>query len=257
MNSKCGSIAFILAGLLVFSAWPPAHAQGAKSASVSVAIRISPFASIDFPDGFDFIIEVPDENKGKGHDNGKGKGHDSHGNGNGYGHDKDGYWPIIRPVLIPFKVHGNALASVSVAPDEFMRIDGGLYLGLALKDGGGDHKNQKGNGHPKGKGKGHDDHDDGRIGYNVIVQFPINSWLHASIGGWDGLGSGFWDDFAGLPGQDGVGTPALSADVSLRRHGVLGMIYIVAKHRWTEDGRDAAPGKYRGTVEVTLTAGEQ
>jgi hypothetical protein len=66
-----------------------------------------------------------------------------------------------------------------------------------------------------------------------------------------------WNGFAMLPGQNGVGTPALTANVSLRRRGVPGMIYIVSRHHWTVDGHYATPGEYRGTVEVTLTAGGQ
>jgi hypothetical protein len=31
------------------------------------------------------------------------------------------------------------------------------------------------------------------------------------------------------------------------------MIHIVAKQHWTTDGKDAAPGEYRGALEVTLT----
>jgi hypothetical protein len=175
MNLKACLTALLVVGSLALPAWPPAVAQAAESASVSVAIWISPFASIDFPDGFDFVIDVPDKKEGNGHHNKQGKGHDDHGNGYGYGHDKDGYWPAIKPVLIPFKVHGNALATVSIAPDDFIKIKGGTYLGEALKVGGNHHRNQRGNGHSKSKGKGHSGRDDGRIGYNVIVQFPSSA----------------------------------------------------------------------------------
>ena len=83
----------------------------------------------------------------------------------------------------------------------------------------------------------------------------MQDWRYASLDGWDGFGE-FLDDFASLPGQDGVGTPPLTTDVSQLGH-AFGMIYIVARKDWTTDGQDAAPGDYRGGVEVTLTADEQ
>jgi hypothetical protein len=65
------------------------------------------------------------------------------------------------------------------------------------------------------------------------------------------------DGFASLPGLGGAGTPPLTADLSRSSNERLGMIYIVAKDGWTEGGERAAPGKYRGAVQVTVTADQQ
>lgn len=240
--------------LLCVAGLSGADAADRKSASVPVTIRIAPIAYIDFPDGFDFVITVPEAKKGKGHDKGKGKGHDDHGNGKGKGHD-DGV--VIKPVLIPFKVVGNAVASISAKPDAFMRVYRGPWLGEAVKQGGDRHKNQQGKGHDKGKGNGHAKGHGGTLGYNVIVQFPIQSWHYAHLNGWDGLNGGFRAGFASLPGLNGAGTPPLTANVAGRRHGAYGMIHIVARQLWTKDGKDATPGKYWGSLEVTLTADGQ
>ena len=163
---------------------------------------------------------------------------------------------VIKPVLIPFKVVGNAVASISAKPDAFMRVYRGPWLGEAVKQDGDRHKNQQGKGHDdhgNGKGKGHDKGDGGTLGYNVIVQFPIQSWHYANLNGWDGLDGGFRAGFASLPGLNGAGTPPLTANVAGARHGAYGMIHIVARQHWTTDGKDATPGDYRGALEVTLT----
>ena len=52
--------------LLCLAGLSGAHAADRKSVSVPVTIRIAPMASIDFPDGFDFVITVPEAKKGKG-----------------------------------------------------------------------------------------------------------------------------------------------------------------------------------------------
>lgn len=249
-----GTLRVVLSTALICHAC--ALAQANETAKVTVSVKIEPVAYIEFPDGFDFVIEVPDKKTGGGHDKGNGKGHDSHGKGNGYGHEGDD-WAAIEPVFIPFRIRGNAMASVSVSPSEFMRIRGGYYLGKAMRLSGDRHKNQRGKGHDKQLGGGHyaEGHDD-EIGYNIIVQFPIASWHYAGLNGWDGTGATVWPGFTSLPGVNGSGTPPLSADVSLGGHGAAGMIYVISKREWTENGDDAAPGSYGGSVEVTIVADE-
>jgi hypothetical protein len=58
--------------------------------------------------------------------------------------------------------------------------------------------------------------------------------------------------YASFPGQNGVGTPWLTADVS--DGAVKGVIFIVSKRNWTTNGEDAEDGAYRGTVIVTVVA---
>jgi hypothetical protein len=119
-----------------------------------------------------------------------------------------------------------------------------------------DHHEGHDNGHPDNNHDGHHQGDGDTVGYNIIVQFPLPSWDGASVDGWDGFGHGR-NGFASLPGSDGAGTPPLSANLSQSSNGRLGMIYIVAKDYWTEDGERAAPGRYRGAVQVTVTADQQ
>lgn len=324
----------LLAGLIAGSLPGAALAQVRDTAVVAVTIRVTPVASIEFPDGFEFVLTVPDHHHGHGHGNGHGNGH-NHGHGSGHDkdhgkdkhddhgkngsndkhgkdskssgnsgkkdddkgkkddkkssasskgkhddkgkgggkhddkgggrdddhdhhdHDHDDHHAGIKPVLIPFKVRGNATASISVIPVDFMKVYRGPYLGAATGPQGDRHRNQKGKGHSshgngRGHGHGHDGND--KLGYNAIVQFPLGGWHLAHLASWQGFGPGYWSGFASLPGLNGVGTPPLSADLSLRRHGAFGMIYIVSKSSWTIDGKYAAPGNYRGEVQVTLTA---
>jgi hypothetical protein len=331
----------LLAWAMLLAGLSTAQAEPRTSASVPVAIRVMPQAWIEFPQGSAFVLTVPEET---------------------HGH----YPAIILPVLIPFRVRGNAVAAVSAKPDDFIHIRTGPWLGEAVKEGDDTHGDHHGHGHWNKIGNGHygdghdndrdsghhkdgghdvhddghhDDHRDGRdnnhhsdrdnghhngdghdndrdsghhkdgghdghdnghhndgdsghhndgghdghdndhheghdnghpdnnhdghhqgdgdtIGYNIIVQFPLPSWDGASVGGWDGFGHGR-NGFASLPGSDGAGTPPLSANLSQSSNGRLGMIYIVAKDYWTEDGERAAPGRYRGAVQVTVTADQQ
>lgn len=340
------------AGVSLIGCWllVPANVHAADTASVGVEIRIEPYAFVEFPDGFDFVLRVRehedhhhghrddddddphrgghDDDRGRrgdnvdrhgdngsagksdgpaghrggssrqsgqgnsvshgdgrsGHDekreavdnahrggdhnrdgprhdnrhgNSRGRGHEEHGNGHGYGHHH--VWYSVDPVFIPFKVRGNATASVSARPVEFMRINGGLHLGESHRVSGTGH-GYDGDGSTSGNRTGHGHGPpqfssfDG-LAYNIVVQFPIVSWQAAGLDGWDGLG-GFWNDFASLPGTERDGTPPLVAEVAGRPNGVLGMIYVLSKPGWTRDGRTARPGKYTGSLEVFVTADE-
>jgi hypothetical protein len=139
----------------------------------------------------------------------------------------------IRPVRIPFTVRGNAQAAVSALPGAFLQIAEGHWLGAALGPDGGT----------------------GRLGYDVVVQFPVPSPDDAGLPGHGGFGT--WpdrDNLASLPGTDGAGTPPLAADMSAQDFEAYGTIHIVARRFWTHDGSDAAAGNYAGAVEVTVVA---
>lgn len=236
-------------------------------------------AEVVCPDGFDFHLYVPDDHK---HDDKKGKGHDSHGKGKGKGHDNHGSsWPrLIKPVVIPFKVIGNTVATVSARPELFLRIKSGAYLGKALPMGGGqghNHGNGHDYGHDHGKGHGHnhghgnkDKNKNGKsyghsyghgspappagaLGYNVIVQFPIASWSAANPNSWEVFLASYLSGFASLPGINNQGTRPLSANLAHRPRGTYGVLYIGSRVNWTADGKEAAEGKYGGSVELTLT----
>jgi hypothetical protein len=242
----------VMMGLIATLAGSPAMpAEPSASTSVPVTISALPIAEIKFPDGFDFFIYVPE------------KRHD----------------PVL-PAILPFKIRGNALATVTAIPDDFLRVKNGPWLGEATRvssgghhhdwdwkgwkswrwDDWGDydrHKNRKGKGHTQhGNGNGYG-HDSGptKLGYNAIVRFPVVTWAHLIPPNWSGFATGIYSNgLASLPGQNNVGTPPLTANLAGQEHGRLGLIFIVSKRNWTENGRDARPGKYWGTLEVTVTA---
>ncbi len=161
---------------------------------------------------------------------------------------------------------------MTVRPDDFLRISYGPYLGLARRSGSwsGGEDDHDGDWHHHDKDKREDGRsgfrsfDDWRrhgprrapdeLGYNVIVKFPVPSW-HYSLPSHTGFPFRY-SNLVSLTGEDGEGTPTLSADVSDPVHGTLGLIFVTSEQHWTANGQDAEPGKYRGTLEVTVTAGK-
>src|SRR5690606_37905209 len=107
--------AFLSLALLVGNAF----AQATDSASVSVSITIAPQAEITFPEGFDFVIRVPDRERcfilGGFRWNAQ-KRYRSPWDSDCWFARGASWWPVIKPVRIPFKVEGNATATVSVRP---------------------------------------------------------------------------------------------------------------------------------------------
>lgn len=155
----------------------------------------------------------------------------------------DWYWPVVRPLRIPFVVFGNALASVSVKPHQFMRIKGGRYLGRATGAGG------------------------RTLGYDTIVHFPAPRRDYHWLSGWDFYddwdrwrrwdGFGWlprWSKWAKLPGVNGAGTPLLTTNMLHRGGDAHGVVYIVSRRDFTSDGRKAKPGDYAGTILITVVA---
>ena len=224
----------------------PARAQPSASASVSVTITVEPIAQVEFPSGTDFIIRVPGRDRCHVPNGYRWDGHKSYhsewDNDCWIGHGT-WWWPVILPVRIPFTVTGNALASVSAAPSAFLRIPHNRYYGRAV----GPH------GAP--------------LGYDVVVHFPAPErdyrWLPdwSDWDNWDDWGHwrgfGFlphWSKYARLSGDDGAGTPPLTADMVSLHGSAYGVIYVVARRTWTPDGRPAEPGAYAGRLEVTVTA---
>jgi hypothetical protein len=185
---------------------------------------------------------------------------DSDHNGHPFDHDRDpprpgsdhdphhcdtSGWSPIPPVRIPFLVKGNALASVSAIPDSFLRIKPGFYLGKAVSSHG------------------------QALGYQIMVRFPFPRGVSDWDPDWSGPGDwnilATWPGFrhlsflrqiSQLPGANGVGTPALSAEVGQSNGSAAGIIYIVSANDWTAWGDQASPGFYRGSIEVTVTAAQ-
>jgi hypothetical protein len=254
--TRARSGAFLFQGLVALFFAAAASAQTTDTATVGVSIQIEPVAEIKFPDGFDFFIYVPEK-----------KEH-----------------PVL-PAILPFKIRGNALATVTAIPDDFLRVKNGPWLGEAVRVGsGGHHHNWDWKGwkhwhwdkwgddydrHKNQEGQGHDEHGNGkgyghvrgggsgptRLGYNAIVRFPVVTWAHLLPPNWSGFATGIYGNgLSSLPGQNNVGTLPLTANLAGQEHGQLGLIFIVSKRNWTENGRDARPGKYRGALQVTVTA---
>lgn len=179
-----------------------AFADSTSSATVHVSITVEPFAQIDLPRGASFALVAPLIPRG-----------------------------IVLPAVIPFRVRGNAMASVSAAPDQFMPTQFGTYLGRA---------------HGLGS------HASPSLGYQVIVRFPVPSWLYdrTSVPLWLSIR----DHTAILPETLNVGTPPLDADLRQGTDGVLGLIGIFARRNWSPTGAPVNPGFYEGTVVLTVTA---
>ncbi|OJU06590.1 MAG: hypothetical protein BGN87_16535 [Rhizobiales bacterium 65-79] len=275
----------VTAALLLALSGTDAVAGATATAQAHVAIHIGPIATISFPKGTNFTIVVPDvdcrpdfdhdhrhsdfdrdphhsdfDRDSRHSDSGHGEhrpdsdhghhpdsDHDPHHSGSDHDqhHCDASWWPPIPPVRIPFVVKGNALASVSAIPDAFLRIKPGFYLGKAVS------------------------HHGEALGYQVMVRFPfpkgVSDWEPdwSGPGGWNVLGT--WPGFqhlpfqrqvAELPGANGVGTPALSADLAQSGSSAVGIIYIVAKSDWTAWGDRAPPGFYHGSIEVTVSAAQ-
>ena len=161
----------------------------------------------------------------------------------------DWYWPVIKPVRIPFKVTGNAIASVQVKPHQTLRIKTGRYLGKAT-------------------------YGTNYLGYDTIVHFPApksdyywqsgwefyDDWLDWRR--WSGFGSmPSWSKWAKLPAiTNGANigntlvTPPLTANMVQRGGKAYGVVYIVSRRDFTTDGKKARPGNYTGTIVLTVTA---
>lgn len=153
------------------------------------------------------------------------------------------YWPVIRPVRIPFTVRGNASASVTVTPEEFLQTKSGSWLGRA---GGPAYRS---------------------LGYDAIVHFPVSSssyrWLTDweywddwdNWSDWRGFGTlPWWSRWTRLPRDTASGTPPLPANLPELGNRAFGVIYAVARRHWTPDGSAAPPGLYHGSVLITVTA---
>lgn len=122
-------------------------------------------------------------------------------------------WPSAG---VKFRVTGNASASVSASPDEFIEIPAtDQFMGKAVRLS-----------------------DAQAIGYGLLLEFPKT-------------GPGY--QAAGLPGTDGDGTTSLT--VALNGGQRQGAIQLSADPSWNPDGSAIPlPGLYVGEIVLTLTA---
>lgn len=105
---------FLLVALLMSSAL--LLAGRIEEDRVSISISVHPLASVDFPAGHHFFIEIPRNASPRG--------------------------ATIQPVRIPFTVTTNAVAEVSLRPSDFVPVvdeEGTRFLGLATGPNGASH----------------------------------------------------------------------------------------------------------------------
>lgn len=120
---------------------------------------------------------------------------------------------------VDFVVSGNARATLSAAPDQFIDIPGvnNGWMGKAVKG-------------------------NNFIGYKLQLTFPSNGFV------------GSPPAIAGLPLYEPQGTPPLSAELPLTGGSRPGAIDLYASADWTQAGGLPLPGLYVGQIILTLTA---
>jgi hypothetical protein len=160
--------------------------------TVPIEVEVTPIAEIQFPDGLGGLhLFVPPANS------------------------------TIPSNGLRFLVRGNALASVSAAPDQFLLVQhyitgpgnvdlGPKYLGRAERAGG----------EP--------------IGYSLQVEFPVGSTRS-------------------LPLTNGNGTVPLTVDMVAAGGEETGYLHLIASHRWTPTGGMPSVGDYFGNIVVTVS----
>jgi hypothetical protein len=203
----CIGAAAAAAVLTLAPGWALAGPPRADTASVAIRISVEPIAEIAFPAGRDFTLTVPDE----------------------------GQIVQIDPLWLPFAVRGNAIATVTARPADFMQAPGNRWLGAASRDGSPD-----------------------RLGYDVVVHFPVSAQSGGTLQteavfGFFGVPGGF----ATLPLHQPSGTPPISVDMVEFDRQSLGLIHLLSNPELTSNGSRAATGVYTGLIEVTVTAAER
>ena len=180
------------AGVLLASGiGAPALATDPGSVEVPVNVVVSPFASLTFLDPVLLKLDIPPP------------GSTFPANG------------------VRFRVTGNAAASLSATPDDFIWIPSeNGYLGKAVLN-------------------------SGTVGYKIDLLFP-------SIGITSPVSSPV--QISTLPGSTASGTPPLSVNLTLTGGVRDGVIHLEASQDWTADGGLPLPGVYVGNVTLTLTA---
>jgi hypothetical protein len=122
---------------------------------------------------------------------------------------------------LKFKVTGNASATLTAEPDDFMEVPGeGPFMGRAVLS-------------------------TSSIGYKLELRFPSGGVFGSPI------------QIGALPGfEEGPTVPPLEVDLTLTGGERLGVIHMESSQAWTEDGSIPLPGIHVGTVVITLTASD-
>ena len=120
---------------------------------------------------------------------------------------------------VGFKVIGNASATVTAEPDDFIKVDGPEdWLGKATLG-------------------------TEEIGYGIELRFPRFGQPSSPA------------QISALPGfEAGPTTPALTVDLTQTGYEREGVIHMEANENWTEHGGIPFPGVYKGSVTITVSA---
>lgn len=208
-STKTYMVAAVIAAASLY-AGHPMPAQSSDSVSISISARITPIVDLQHGGPFNVVITVPDKASARG--------------------------ATIQPVRVPFTVTGNALASVTVKPDGFIKVDDDKFLGEARGPNGGA----------------------ASLGYDILVQFPAPSGEYEGLPGRGGFGEKpKGDNYSSLPGGDGEGTPELTVNMVEHGQEVSGVIHIVSRQHWTAGGGEAMAGVYTGALQVIVMADTQ
>ncbi len=106
-----------------------------------------------------------------------------------------------------FRVTGNAAASLSAEPDDFIQVPTEGYLGKAILGAG-------------------------AVGYKIELRFPSTGVVGSGV------------QIGALPGFEAAGTPPLSVNLTLTGGQRDGVIHLEADQSWTADGSLPLPGLY-------------
>lgn len=212
-----------LAGAAAIAVVLAAPASAGPRATVSVGIQVEPVATITLPAGSEFTLQVAPAGPPPGRaDKTQGAAMAQSAT--------DGV--VIHPLWLPFIIKGNAHATVTAAPREFVRVAGGRHLGKARLG-----------------------TRPATLGYDVVVHFPVARGRRAPFTqrrtyGFFGI-PGFQ---ASLPLSAPRATPPLTVAMPSLGQEALGIVHLLSGAYWTTDGRRASAGVYRGSVEITVTA---
>ena len=218
-KSSCKAVASaLLLGALVGAGFEARAQQGRDTATVGVQIQIGPIAQLDFPEGTGFELYIPSREEGLA----------------GSGPFPRGEEPHVDTAQIPFTVIGNAWVTVEAAPGAVLEPPPGGPVGRAFGDA------------PVGKAFPDDPDNQGvELPYRLWIEFPEGSSAHSPAG----LGN--------PSGRNPTEHSISSANVA--RGPVSGIVHVVPGVIWGEIASQHFdnPGRYRGEVQVTITATEK
>ena len=220
---KCGAIRVAMTGAMVVALLAPLSQRtfaASDTASVTISIQIGPIAEIDFPQGTGFELYIPSREEGLA----------------GRGPFPRGEEPHVDTAQIPFTVIGNAWVTVEAAPGAVLEPPPGGPVGRAFGDA------------PVGKAFP-DDPD----GPNQGVELPYRLWIEFPEGSSARSPAGLGNPSGRNPTEHSISRANVASGP------VSGIVHVVPGVIWGEIASQHFdnPGRYRGEVQVTITATEK